>query len=61
MLKAAEEYYQVLQEAANLENGDQQRLEILKQTIEYWLNNKTDKTIEIIQLFYDFYFGGVDN
>ena len=30
-----------------------ERLEILKQTIEYWLNNKTDKTIEIIQLFYD--------
>ena len=29
------------------------RSEILKQTIEYWLNNKTDKTIEIIQLFYD--------
>jgi Holliday junction resolvase len=37
------------------------RLEILKETIEYWLNNKTDKTIEIIQLFYDFYFGGLDN
>ena len=35
-----------------------ERLEILKQTIDYWLNNKTDKTIEIIQLFYDFYFGG---
>ena len=34
MLKAAEEYYQVLQEAANLENGDQQRLEILKQKLD---------------------------
>jgi predicted ATP-binding protein involved in virulence len=34
MLKAAEEYYQVLQEAANLENGDQQRLEILKQRLD---------------------------
>jgi hypothetical protein len=34
MLKAAEEYYQVLEEAANLENGDQQRLEILKQKLD---------------------------
>ena len=29
------------------------RLENLKETIKYWLNNKTSKTIEIIQLFYD--------
>jgi excinuclease UvrABC ATPase subunit len=31
------------------------RLEILKNQIEYWCNseNKTEKTIEIIQLFYD--------
>jgi hypothetical protein len=31
------------------------RLDILKQTIEYWSNeeNKTEKTIETIQLFYD--------
>ena len=32
-----------------------QRLEALKDQIEYWINqeNKTDKTIEIVQLFYD--------
>jgi len=32
-----------------------ERLQILKSQIEYWLNeeNKTNKTIEIIQLFYD--------
>jgi hypothetical protein len=29
------------------------RLESLKLQIEYWINNKTDKMIEIIQLFYD--------
>jgi hypothetical protein len=31
------------------------RLDILKQTIEYWSNeeNKTNKTVEIIQLYYD--------
>jgi uncharacterized protein YcgL (UPF0745 family) len=29
------------------------RLTILKDTIEYWLNNSIDKTIEIIQLFYN--------
>jgi hypothetical protein len=33
-----------------------QRLEALKDQIEYWINpeNKTEKTIEIVQLFYDF-------
>jgi hypothetical protein len=32
-----------------------ERLDVLKQQIEYWINpiNTTDKTIEIIQLFYD--------
>ena len=30
-----------------------ERLEALKLQIEYWLENKTDKTIEVIQLFYD--------
>ena len=32
-----------------------ERLEALKDQIEYWINpeNKTDKTIEIVQLFYD--------
>ena len=28
------------------------RLRILKEQIQYWLDNKSDKTIEIIQLFY---------
>lgn len=30
-----------------------ERLNILSQTIDYWLENNTDKTIEVIQLFYD--------
>jgi hypothetical protein len=30
-----------------------ERLEALKVQIEYWLENKTEKTVEIIQLFYD--------
>ena len=30
-----------------------ERLEALKTQIEYWLENKTEKTVEIIQLFYD--------
>jgi len=29
------------------------RLNSLKESIEYWLKNKTDKTVETIQLFYD--------
>lgn len=29
------------------------RLELLKDMVTYWLNNKSDKTIEIIQLFYN--------
>jgi hypothetical protein len=28
-------------------------LEALKDQVKYWLENKTDKTIEIVQLFYD--------
>lgn len=31
-----------------------ERLETLKLQIEYWLENKTNKTVEIIQLFYDY-------
>jgi hypothetical protein len=31
----------------------EQRLHTLGETIEYWLNHRTDKTVEIIQLFYD--------
>jgi len=29
------------------------RLKELKEQIQYWLDNKTDKTVEVIQLFYD--------
>lgn len=29
------------------------RLKILNETIKYWLNNKTTKMVEVIQLFYD--------
>jgi hypothetical protein len=29
------------------------KLNFLKETIDYWLENKTDKTIEIIELFFD--------
>ena len=37
------------------ENEWKYRLNILEEQINYWLNpiNKTNKTIEIIQLFYD--------
>jgi hypothetical protein len=31
----------------------EQRLRTLGETIEYWLQNRTDKTVEIIHLFYD--------
>jgi hypothetical protein len=39
----------------NKNNEWNERLNILKQQIEYWTNeeNKTEKTIEVIQLFYD--------
>jgi hypothetical protein len=30
-----------------------ERLKFLENQINYWVNNKTDKTIEVIQLFYD--------
>jgi hypothetical protein len=30
-----------------------QRLLVLKQTIQYWIDSPTSKMIEIIQLFYD--------
>ena len=29
------------------------RLEILQEQIDYWMKNKSDKNIEIIQMFYD--------
>jgi hypothetical protein len=34
-------------------NKWQERLNSLKENINYWLENDTDKTIEIIQLYYD--------
>jgi hypothetical protein len=30
-----------------------ERLNLLKENIKYWINNKTNKTVEIIELFYD--------
>lgn len=30
-----------------------QRLKVLCDTIQYWMDNRTDKTLEVIQLFYD--------
>ena len=30
-----------------------ERIEILNQQIQYWIDNKTNKTVEIIELFYD--------
>jgi len=29
------------------------RLDVLKETVKYWIDNKLEKTIEVIQLFYD--------
>ena len=29
------------------------RLKVLEETLKYWINNKTDKTIEVVELFYD--------
>ena len=29
------------------------RLDVLKDTVEYWLNNMSDKTVEVIELFYN--------
>jgi hypothetical protein len=29
------------------------RLAALKDSVSYWLTNKTDKTVEVVQLFYD--------
>jgi hypothetical protein len=37
----------------NKQNEWNNRLSILKKQIEYWIENKTYKTIEIIQLYYD--------
>jgi hypothetical protein len=32
-----------------------ERINILNQQIQYWIDNKSNKTIEIIELFYDNY------
>jgi hypothetical protein len=29
------------------------RLDSLKEQIQYWIVNRTDKTVEVVQLFYD--------
>ena len=29
------------------------RLKVLEETLEYWINNETDKMVEVVQLFYD--------
>ena len=31
----------------------EQRLDVLKNKIQYWINNKTEKTVETVHLFYD--------
>ena len=33
----------------------EERINILNQQIQYWIDNKSNKTIEIIELFYDNY------
>lgn len=43
----------VLYIPTNKQNEWNNRLSILKKQIEYWIENKTYKTIEIIQLYYD--------
>lgn len=44
-------------EGCNAKNEWEKRLNSLKNQIKYWSNpeNKTDKTVEIIQLYYDNY------
>jgi hypothetical protein len=37
----------------SMPNKWKERLNSLKENIDYWLENETDKTIEIIQLYYD--------
>jgi hypothetical protein len=42
----------VIQIMKTKEKEWEERINILKQQIQYWIDNSTDKTIEIIQLFY---------
>ncbi len=37
---------------ASRQSESNQRLETLIRQIEYWVNNPTEKTIEIVELFY---------
>jgi len=43
----------ILHVSKSKENEWNNRLDVLKNQIQYWLDNTTDKTIEIIQLFYN--------
>jgi hypothetical protein len=36
----------------NKEKEWNERIEVLKEHIQYWIENPSDKTIEIVQLFY---------
>ena len=42
----------IIQIAKNKQKEWEERIEILKQQIHYWINNPSEKTIEIIELFY---------
>ena len=42
----------VIQVAKTKQKEWEERIEILKQQIQYWMDNPTEKTIEIIELFY---------
>jgi hypothetical protein len=37
----------------NIKKNWNERLNSLKESVDYWLENETEKTIEIIQLYYD--------
>ena len=43
----------ILRVAPKEQNAWKSRLEVLCETVEYWLENDTDKMIETVQLFYD--------
>ncbi len=42
----------VMQIVKNKQSEWDERIEALKQQIQYWIDNPTEKTIEIIELFY---------
>jgi hypothetical protein len=42
----------VIQIAKNKQKEWEERIETLKQQIQYWIDNPTEKTVEIIELFY---------